>query len=113
MTEQPPKRCDVPTLLDEIVRRLRAALDPERIYLFDSYAYGIPTRQSDLDLLVVVPTSPLDFLERTTVAIRALDRIGAPIDVMVYTREEFERRSALRVSFERTVRTKGRLLYAA
>ncbi len=36
---------------DEIVRRFR----PERIILFGSYAYGTPTEDSDVDLLVVLP----------------------------------------------------------
>ncbi len=39
--------------------------------------------------------------------------IPVPIDVQVYTREEFESRASLPVSFERTVRQKGRVLYAA
>ena len=99
--------------LPEIVRRLCAALSAERIYLFGSYAYGTPHRHSDVDLLVVVRDSPLGFVERTALAYAALDRIGVPIDVMVYTREEFERRATLPVSFERTVRHKGRVLYAA
>ena len=103
----------VQEVLPEIVRRLCAALQPERIYLFGSCAYGTPGRDSDVDLLVVVPESPLDFYERTTLAYRALDRIGVPVDVMVYTRSEFDSRAALPVSLERTVRTKGRVLHAA
>jgi predicted nucleotidyltransferase len=97
----------------EIVRRLRAALAPERIYLFGSCASGTPGKDSDADILVVVPESPLGFFERTTLASRAMDHIGVPIDVMVYTRDEFDPRATLPVSFERTVRTKGRVLYAA
>jgi predicted nucleotidyltransferase len=100
-------------VLPEIVRRLRAAFDPCTIYLFGSCAYGQVDRGSDVDLLVVVPESPLDFYERTTLAYRALDRIGVPVDVMVYTRKEFDPRAALPVSFERTVRMKGRVLHAA
>jgi predicted nucleotidyltransferase len=36
---------------DEIARRFQ----PERIILFGSYAYGTPTEDSDVDLLVVMP----------------------------------------------------------
>lgn len=100
-------------VLPEIVRRLRATFDPCTIYLFGSCAYGQVGRASDVDLLVVVPDSALDFFDRTTLAYRALDRIGVPLDVMVYTRAEFDSRAALPVSFERTVRTKGRVLHAA
>ena len=99
--------------LEEIVRRLREALDPVAIYFFGSYAYGKPERHSDIDLLVVVEDSPLSPYQRDGLAIRALRGIRFPIDVQVYTREEFEQRAALPVSFERTVSTKGRILYAA
>jgi predicted nucleotidyltransferase len=99
--------------LDEIVARLRAAFSPVAIYLFGSYAYGQPRPGSDLDLLVVVEDSPLSPYERDGQAYVALLGLGVPKDVQVYTRAEFEERAALPVSFERTVKRKGRLIYAA
>jgi predicted nucleotidyltransferase len=99
--------------LDEIVRRLRDALDPLAIYFFGSYAYGTPQSHSDIDLLVVIEDSPLSPYKRDGVAYEAIGSIGVPKDVQVYTREEFEQRAALPVSFERTVKTKGRVIYAA
>ena len=99
--------------LQQIVDRLRASLDPIAIYLYGSYAYGDPGPDSDVDLLVVVEDSSQDFFERSAEAYRALRGLGVPIDVQVYTRREFEDRAALAVSFERTVSTKGRILYAA
>src|SRR3972149_5390393 len=103
---------EVEAKLAEIVRRLRDALAPVAIYLFGSYVYGTPNRHSDLDLLVVVEDSPLSAYQRDAKAYSALSGLGVAKDVMVYTRTEFERRSTLPVSFERTVKTKGRLLYA-
>ena len=100
-------------VLPEIVRRLCQALAPTTIYLYGSCAYGKVGPDSDVDLLVVVPDSELTFFQRGAVAYRALRRIGVPVDVQVYTRREFEDRAALPVSFERTVRTKGRVLHAA
>lgn len=104
---------DLEQLLAEITRRLRDALQPSAIYLYGSWAYGRPHRDSDLDLLVVVADSALGFFERSALAYRALRGIGVALDVQVYTDNEFGQRAALPVSFERTVRTKGRLLYAA
>jgi predicted nucleotidyltransferase len=99
--------------LAEIVVRLRQVLSPLAIYFFGSYAYGQPQAHSDIDLLVVVADSRLDAYERDAIAYRALADVGVPKDVQVYTRAEFEQRAALPVSFERTVLTKGRVLYAA
>ena len=103
----------VDQLLSEIVRRLRDAFNPTAVYLYGSYARGDAETGSDVDLLVVVSDSPLSFFARGAAAYRALRHIGVPVDVQVYTEEEFETRAALPVSFERTVRTKGKLLHAA
>ena len=108
MTEQ-----RIEHILPEIVRRIREALDPVAIYLYGSCAYGTVGAHSDVDLLVVVSDSSQSFFERGAVAYRALRHIGVPVDVQVYTRDEFETRADLPVSFERTVQTKGRVLYAA
>lgn len=101
------------SVLDEVVRRLRDALSPTTILLFGSHARGTPARDSDLDLLVIVEESRLPAFERDAVACRSLCGIRTPIDVQVYTRREFEERAALRVSFERTVKNQGRVIYAA
>ena len=97
----------------EIVACLRAAFSPVAIYLYGSYAYGTPGPGSDIDLLVVVEESSLCPYKRDAAAYRALGGIGVPKDVQVYTRAEFEERAALPVSFERTVKRKGKLIHAA
>lgn len=99
--------------LAEIVDRLRKLFAPVAIYLHGSYAYGTPDRHSDIDMLVVVDDSDLDPYERDARAYRTLGGISVPIDVQVYTRAEFEDRAALTVSFERTVKMKGRQLDVA
>ena len=97
-------------LIPEIVRRLSDALAPATIYLFGSCVTGNVGPDSDMDLLVVVEQSQLSFFQRAAVAYRSLRGIGVPVDVHVYTRDEFDSRAALPVSFERTVRSKGRIL---
>lgn len=99
--------------LAAITQRLRDAFEPCDIYVFGSYVHGTPQPHSDIDLVVVVEDSALTPYQRDARAYRALRGIGVPKDVLVYTREEFERRSALSTSFERTVRSRGRLLHVA
>ena len=43
---------DIEKLKDEIVERLKP-LEPDKIILFGSYAYGTPNKDSDIDLLLV------------------------------------------------------------
>ena len=106
-------RNELSALLGVAVFRLREALTPRAIYLYGSQAYGTPGPISDIDLLVVVDDQGLTPMERDALAYRALGDIDVPIDVQVYTQQEFEERSALSISFERTVKLKGRLLHAA
>ena len=49
---------DIEKLKEEIVERLKP-LEPDRIILFGSYAYGEPTEESDLDLYVVTADETL------------------------------------------------------
>jgi predicted nucleotidyltransferase len=100
-------------MLAEIVRRLREARSPSAIYVFGSCAYGAPGPGSDIDLLVVVEDGPLSPYQRDALAYKALRGIGMSIVVLVYTRREFEERAVLRVWLERTVKSRGRVLYAA
>ncbi len=43
---------DIEVLKDEIIERLKP-LDPQKIILFGSYAYGTPTQESDIDLFLL------------------------------------------------------------
>lgn len=103
----------VEAFMAQAIERLRCALSPLAIYLYGSYVYGSPRPNSDIDLLVVVEQGPLSAFERDAIAYRALGDIPFPIDVQVYTKAEFDERSALTVSFERTVKLKGKLVHAA
>ena len=100
-------------VLDEIVARLVPALAPQRVYLFGSRARGDGDRDSDFDLLVVVPSSDLPGYARDRIALRALRGLRAPVDVIVITREEFDRKRSVVCSLPATVDREGRLLYDA
>ncbi|TWT45631.1 Nucleotidyltransferase domain protein [Phycisphaerae bacterium RAS1] len=70
--------------LDEIVRRIVAAIDPDRIILFGSRARGTARADSDYDLLVVKDTAERTLpLERA--AYRAMKGLVAGIDILVET----------------------------
>ena len=62
---------------DELVRRFK----PEKVILFGSYAYGKPTPDSDVDLLVVMPHDR----RRGRMSLRILEAIhyDFPLDLLV------------------------------
>ena len=99
--------------LGTVVQRLVAALRPERIYLFGSRARGDDDQDSDFDLLVVVPEvigSPYRLQQR---AYGVLWGLRAPVDVLVVSRERFERQRGVVASLPATVEREGHLLYAS
>jgi len=95
------------------VKRLIAALRPERIYVFGSRARGTARPESDVDLLVVVPASDLPAHRRDQLAHQAVGLHLLPMDILVLTRNEFERRREVPASLPATVLREGRILYAA
>ena len=99
--------------LAEIVRRLVAAYQPERIYLFGSVARGEAGPDSDYDLLVVVPDDAPPERRDSALAYRALRGTGIAADVLVCTHSYFEARRHLKASLPGTILREGRLLHAA
>jgi predicted nucleotidyltransferase len=97
--------------LKEITQRLVKEFSPERIFLFGSYAWGSPHKDSDLDLLVIVGTSEVSPAKRAARAYRCLRDIPYPLDIIVKTRHEIERFSQVPVSLEHKVLHQGTLLY--
>jgi len=100
------------TTLDDIVSRLVHGLHPERIYLFGSQAHGEAVQGSDIDLLVIVPSSDLPRHRREALSYDLLWGLTAPVDVIVLTDEEFQRASKVKTSIAATAITRGKLLYA-
>lgn len=99
-------------ILDEVTRRLVKAYDPVAIYLFGSYAWGSPTEDSDVDLLIVVERSDKPRWERTYPGAKALWGIGLSKDLLIYTEAEFKRAAEHPSTLARKVQNEGVLLYA-
>ena len=95
---------------NEIVRTL-AYSDPYKIILFGSYAYGTPDAQSDIDLVVINREETYkSFAERIEIKIeilKKLNQIEQPIDVLAYTKREWEELVAKNSSFIREINEKG------
>jgi len=98
-------------LLEEIIRRLVLEFQPEQIILFGSYAWGTPTNESDLDLMLILSESNLPPVKRAIRAHLALSDLGIPKDILVRTRAEFERYRDVYASLECQIAERGKVLY--
>jgi predicted nucleotidyltransferase len=71
MQKQGGKMLDIDTIRDEIIESLKP-LDPEKIILFGSHAYGVPNNDSDIDLFLVKNLDPLKAREYRLLARKQL-----------------------------------------
>jgi predicted nucleotidyltransferase len=88
-----------------------SAVDVEKLYLFGSYAYGTPNKDSDYDFYMVIPNGsmrPIDATIEAQMSLRAIR--GKAIDILAGTVEIFNRRSQ-GVTLERKIAREGVLLY--
>ena len=102
----------VKKIISEMVEKIKKEYKPEKIILFGSYAYGNPTRDSDIDMLIIKRTREKSkdrwfFLKKLT---RDPDR-GIPFSPLVFTPKELKYRLSLGDSFIEEILEKGEVLY--
>lgn len=101
---------DYSKTLDEIVRRITEKISPLKVILFGSYAYGSPTKDSDIDLLIIKESS-LPRHHRTKEVRRILRGMKVAVDIIVYTPEEIKKWEGIDTAFITGVLKKGKVLY--
>jgi predicted nucleotidyltransferase len=99
-------------VLQEIVGRIVEAAHPLRIIVFGSVARGEQCRESDVDLLIVMPEGTH---RRFTAQMlyQRLRGVAVPIDLVVTTDSDLERHKDNPGLVYRTILREGRVLYAA
>ncbi|WP_333871164.1 nucleotidyltransferase domain-containing protein [Desulforamulus putei] len=98
--------------LDKVVGALQENIRPKKIYLFGSFAYGQPDKESDIDLCIITDDNSKRKIEVLRQARRALASIvSLPIDLLVYRNEEFEERARLSTTLEYKIMNEGIMLY--
>lgn len=85
----------------------------QKIVLFGSYASGHPTRDSDVDLFIVMPTKRR-WHERARLLHALFPDRPAPLDFIVRTPQEVRQRlTSYFCPFTREILQQGRVLYEA
>jgi predicted nucleotidyltransferase len=99
------KRAQIATFSEAVAREFH----PRKIVLFGSYAYGAPTEDSDVDLLVIMPFNR----KRGRKSLEIRQRVPAdfPLDLIVRTPEFIAQRLEWGDCFTREILSKGQVLY--
>ncbi len=97
----------------EIVENLRA-IDPEKVILFGSYAYGTPYPDSDIDLYIVTKEEfiPQSFEENLEIKKKVYLALGNfrkkyASDIIVHTLASHQKFISLGSSFSKEIMLKG------
>jgi predicted nucleotidyltransferase len=85
---------------------------PEKIILFGSHAYGRPHRDSDVDVLVIMPRGRRHG-RRPSLAIRRTIPAGFPVDILVKEPDEIAQRLQEGDSVLEEIVARGRVMYEA
>jgi predicted nucleotidyltransferase len=107
-----PIGCPAPVseTLPGAIARIVEAIQPQRVVLFGSYAYGVPTPDSDVDLLVIKETNA-SRVERYTMVSEALWPRQFPVDIIVRTPEELRQALEAGDFFMQEIVRRGQVLY--
>lgn len=103
----------VDSKLKEIVSRLVAEFQPEKVYLFGSQARGDSSEDSDYDLLLIVPKEIAYSHSSYEKVAELLWGLEFPTDILLWSREDFDKRLHLKASLPATVVREGQLLHAS
>jgi len=97
--------------IQELASRIAAEFRPRRIILFGSHAYGRPSADADVDLLVVMPDGGNPLRTASEIA----RRIPAPfaLDLLVCDPGVLQWRIDQQDWFLREITSQGKVLYAA
>ncbi|MGD0090213.1 MAG: nucleotidyltransferase domain-containing protein [Planctomycetota bacterium] len=93
-----------------IVKRIVREFHPDKIILFGSQARGTAGPDSDVDLLVVMSVEGSKFEKSIQIGL-ALNTFRIPLDIVVRTPQDLERRWWIPGTIERPALLEGKVLY--
>jgi predicted nucleotidyltransferase len=92
-------------------RRIAERYAPEKIILFGSHAYGKPSEDSDVDLLVIMPVSGRSVYKAAE--IQTAIPAPFPADILVRSRGKIRNRLRMGDCFVKEIMSRGHVLYEA
>jgi len=98
------------TIIDKIKKKIVASVRPQQIILFGSMANDTPSKDSDIDLLIV-KESNVRRDKRDREIRKVLKDIIYPMDIFVYTPKEVSQFKDQPGSFLKKIIDTGKVLY--
>ncbi len=104
-------------IIYQIVSKLKE-MNPDKVILLGSYAWGEPHENSDLDIIVVTNEDimPKNYNEKMEIYLKVSKLLSefkkqAPIDLVVHTRTMHNKFLKLGSAFSKEISKRGKILY--
>jgi len=98
------------TIIDEIKKKILSQYQPGKLVLFGSAASGDIGKVRDIDLCVIndnIKNKSEEFIKLRKI----IGRTILPLDILILTRKEFERRKDIWGTVQYEIDKKGKVLY--
>jgi predicted nucleotidyltransferase len=108
-----PTSTTIPSLerIRAVAGQIAERFRPQKVILFGSYAYGHPTSDSDVDLLVLLDSSA-STLQRAAIISKQIDH-PFPLDIVVLSPSDWDEYLREGAVFPKLICEKGLVLYEA
>jgi predicted nucleotidyltransferase len=103
-------KSDAAQAVAAMVQRIIAGFHPDKVILFGSYASGVPTDDSDIDLLIVMPIEGSSRSMANEIDLALADRT-LPLDLVVITPDQFERQKDVSGTLVSAAVRQGKVIY--
>mgnify|MGYP001560838858 FL=1 len=97
--------------VERLSERIKNDYRPEKIFVFGSFARGKITADSDVDFFIIKKTAKPRSERQREVSRLLIDR-QIPVDILVFTPSEVERRKKMGDFFVIDILKTGKLIYA-
>ena len=109
------QKTETNTIIKKIAQRIKSNLNPDKIILFGSYAYGNPRDTSDIDILIVKDLDKNEIRKHRILAKRYLKDImlknDIDIDVIIDSWERIHERIRIGDLFMKEIIENGQVIY--
>lgn len=96
--------------INNLISKIKEAAEPEKIYLFGSYAAGKAKDSSDIDLCII-KNDYKNKQEELLKLKKNIFHIGIPVDVLLFKEAAFNKRKNLWGSVQYEISHNGKVLY--
>ncbi len=98
--------------IQNLIKRIDSIYQIKEIYLFGSYAYGTPNKDSDIDICIITEDNNISIRDMLkSIRKSTVDIVNKPLDILIFSKSHFNERSINESTIEYTISHKGVKVY--